>query len=133
MNTNKPIILLAFLAVLSIACDIQAQNNIIKNQEDATGVRDIYADTCVGADALGRTMPSFKEVGSVKQDKRRITGIFYSTWHAQDKAKMSEPYNGDGETWISLSAKVSDVKGIHAQWLRFGGEGDEFQFDNNKK
>jgi hypothetical protein len=133
MNTNKSIILLALLTVLSITCDIQAQNNIAENQEYATGVRDIYADTWVGADTLGRTIPSFKEVGSVKQDKRRITGIFYSTWYAQDKAKMSEPYNGDGETWISLSAKVSDVKGIYALWLGFGGEGNEFQFDNNKK
>jgi|TARA_B110001469_G_C9646807_1_gene327337 hypothetical protein len=79
VNTNKPIILLAFLAVLSIACDIQAQNNIIKNQEDATDVRDIHADTWVASDALGRTMPSFEEVGSIKKDQRRITGIFYIT------------------------------------------------------
>ena len=92
MNTNKPIILLAFLAVLSIACDIQAQNNIIKNQEDATDVRDIHADTWVASDALGRTMPSFEEVGSIKKDQRRITGIFYITWHTQDNAKLAAPY-----------------------------------------
>lgn len=37
---------------------------------------DIYADTWVATDALGRTMPSFEEVGNVKKDKRRVVGIF---------------------------------------------------------
>jgi len=95
MNTNKPIILLALLAVLSTACDRQAQNNIAKNQEDAIGVRDIYPDTWVASDALGRTMHSIQEVGSVKQDQRRITGIFYITWHTQDNAKIAAPYEAN--------------------------------------
>jgi hypothetical protein len=57
--------------------------------------RDIYPDTWVAADALGRTMPSYEEAGPVKDDQRRVTGIFYITWHTQDKAKMESPYRAD--------------------------------------
>ena len=38
--------------------------------------RDIYPDTWVAADALGREMPSYSEVGPVKKDQRRVVGIF---------------------------------------------------------
>lgn len=62
-----------------------------KNQE-----WDIYADTWVATDALGRTMPGYEEVGGVKNDKRRIVGIFYITWHSDGLAKsVSAPYKGD--------------------------------------
>ncbi len=40
---------------------------------------DVYADTWVATDDLGRTQPGFKEAGPVKQDK--WVGIFYWTWH----------------------------------------------------
>ena len=57
--------------------------------------RDLYADTWVASDGLGRVMPSFEEVGPVKQDQRRVTGIFYITWHTQDLAKLEKPYRAD--------------------------------------
>ena len=58
--------------------------------------RDIYADTWVASDALGRKMPSSKEVGPVKTDKRRVVGIFYITWHTQDHYKnFKSPYAAD--------------------------------------
>jgi hypothetical protein len=41
--------------------------------------RDLYADTWVATDALGRTMPGPAEAGDPKQDK--WVGIFYWTWH----------------------------------------------------
>ena len=59
------------------------------------GYRDLYSDTWVASDALGRKMPSFDEVGQVKQDQRRIVGIFYITWHSDNLAKMKSPYNAD--------------------------------------
>ena len=37
---------------------------------------DIYSDTWVANDALGRVMPTYEEVGPVKTDQRRIVGIF---------------------------------------------------------
>jgi hypothetical protein len=57
--------------------------------------RDIYSDTWVASDALGRSMPTFEMVGPVKQDQPRIVGIFYITWHTDDNAGMKCPYNGD--------------------------------------
>ena len=58
--------------------------------------RDIYADTWVATDALGRNMPSFYEVGPVKKDKKRIVSIFYITWHTEDNyANFKTPYSAD--------------------------------------
>ena len=57
--------------------------------------RDIYSDTWVATDALGRNMPSAEEVGTLKDDQRRVTGIFYITWHTQDKHKPGETYDAD--------------------------------------
>ena len=57
--------------------------------------RDLYSDTWVGTDALGRTMPGYDEVGPVKTDHRRVVGMFYITWHQDDKAKLKAPYTAD--------------------------------------
>ena len=43
--------------------------------------RDLFSDTWVGHDALGRNMPSYSVVGPVKKDHRRVVGVFYITWH----------------------------------------------------
>jgi hypothetical protein len=59
-------------------------------------IRDLYSDTWVGSDALGRKMPVFADVGAVKKDQRRVVGIFYITWHSDsnhDPKKTS--YGGD--------------------------------------
>lgn len=59
------------------------------------GYRDLYTDTWVATDALGRQMPSFDEVGAIKKDQRRVTGIFYITWHTQGLSKLEQPYRAD--------------------------------------
>ena len=59
------------------------------------GVRDIYADTWVASDALGRKMPGFADVGPVKKDQRRVVGIFYITWHGDGANNMKSPYTAD--------------------------------------
>lgn len=56
---------------------------------------DIYSDTWVANDALGRVMPTYEEVGPVKTDQRRIVGIFYITWHTPDKLKGNGEYYAD--------------------------------------
>ena len=43
--------------------------------------RDLFSDTWVAADALGRPMPDLAEAGPVKDGQRRVVGIFYITWH----------------------------------------------------
>jgi hypothetical protein len=57
--------------------------------------RDIYADTWVGTDALGRTMPHTQIVGPLKEDQRRVVGIFYITWHSDNAANLKSPYEAD--------------------------------------
>ena len=64
------------------------------NADDSTA-RDLYSDTWVATDALGRTMPAFADVGPVKQDQRRLVGIFYIAWHSDAAAKLKSPYAGD--------------------------------------
>ncbi len=69
--------------------------SIIPTVACAAPVRDIYADTWVGTDALGRRMPAFQEVGPVKKDQRRVVGIFYITWHSDSAHKLKSPYTAD--------------------------------------
>ena len=84
----------------SLACALMACMPAEKRQEllsmpDTTAYRDLYENTWVATDALGRHMPSFEEVGPVKKDQRRVTGIFYITWHTQGLAKLEQPYRAD--------------------------------------
>jgi hypothetical protein len=58
--------------------------------------RDLYPDTWVASDALGRKMPALEEVGPVKTGKSRFVSIFYITWHTQDHYKnFKAPYSAD--------------------------------------
>jgi len=57
--------------------------------------RDLYSDTWVGTDALGRSMPTYSEVGPVKKDHRRVVGIFYITWHSDGQHNLKSPYTAD--------------------------------------
>ena len=69
---------------------------LIFNAESALAQeRDLYSDTWVASDALGRKMPTFEMVGPVKKDQPRVVGIFYITWHTDDNFQMKSPYNGD--------------------------------------
>jgi hypothetical protein len=67
----------------------------IAGQEAEPYYRDIYPDTWVAVDALGRAMPGVDEAGLPKTDRRRVTGIFYITWHDDGKANMKAPYVAD--------------------------------------
>ena len=47
--------------------------------------------------------------------------------------------NANGKTWITLSAKLKEINGIHTLWLRFSGNDesmvqlDWFQFVKQEK
>lgn len=62
---------------------------------DESFYRDLFSDTWVATDALGRTMPDVAEAGPVKDGQRRVVGIFYITWHADSLYGMKSPYNAD--------------------------------------
>ncbi|MBW8324301.1 MAG: hypothetical protein K0M50_06010 [Prolixibacteraceae bacterium] len=85
-------LLIALLLIVFPASLCFSQENSASSEND---YRDIYPDTWVANDALGRKMPSFEEVGPVKNDQRRVVGIFYITWHGQGLAKLPQPYQAD--------------------------------------
>ena len=81
----------------------------------SSGYRDIYPDTWVAQDALGRNMPSFAEVGPVKKDQRRVVGIFYITWHSDGLGALKSPYTADVSRVLAGDPKARlDAK--HPLW-----------------
>ena len=64
-------------------------------KKSGTEYRDIFPDTWVATDALGRKMPVESEVGPVKNDQRRVAGMFYITWHQDARYNMPSPYLAD--------------------------------------
>lgn len=78
--------------------------------------RDLYSDTWVATDALDRTMPDLATAGPVKNDQRRVVGIFYITWHSDAQARLKNPYAADvtrilaGDPGARLDAK-------HPLWI----------------
>jgi hypothetical protein len=73
------------LLLLILATGVKAQNSY----------RDLYSDTWVATDALGRTMPTIDLAGPVKSGHKRVVGIFYITWHSDNLAGMKKPYSAD--------------------------------------
>ncbi len=78
-------------------------------------LRDLFSDTWVGNDALGRKMPIYDEVGPVKNDQRRVVGIFYVTWHTQVAAQYEPPYNADVTRILELDPDAR-LDGNHKLW-----------------
>src|SRR3989304_674821 len=64
-------------------------------QAGESAFRDLYTDTWVATDALGRTMPTIADVGPVKTDQPRVMSIFYITWHGDSLAGLKSPYAAD--------------------------------------
>jgi len=89
--------ILATAALLAMNTCLLAQGtgSLPEHGPDSTYYRDIYPDTWVASDALGRTMPAYEEVGPVKNDQRRVVGIFYITWHGDGHADQPAPYTAD--------------------------------------
>ncbi len=78
---------------LGLVCLLLPADKVMSADEPPS--RDLLSDTWVATDALGRTMPDQKTVGPVKTDQRRVVGIFYITWHSDDRAGLKSPYQGD--------------------------------------
>jgi hypothetical protein len=79
------------------------------------GYRDIYPDTWVATDALGRTMLDSTVVGPVKHDQRRVVGIFYITWHRDDQANLKKPYAADVSKVLAADPGAR-LNGRHPLW-----------------
>ena len=94
MNKGIFILLLSFMV---FSCTLVGQEKTVFVADGAgnSGKADLFSDTWVGVDALGRAMPCIDSVGAVKNDHRRVVGIFYITWHTQDHANDKSPYEAD--------------------------------------
>jgi hypothetical protein len=111
-------LLLIFLQVATCYAKKNPANLASQKKDTISGAnyyRDIYPDTWVANDALGRRMPLFDEVGPVKNDQRRIAGIFYITWHTQDKFKPGQPYEAD-VTKILTKDPAARLDANHQLW-----------------
>src|SRR5262249_45573019 len=77
--------------------------------------RDLFADTWVGHDALGRNLPPFSVVGPIKKDHRRVVGIFYITWHRDSMHNLKSPYAAD-VTRVLASNPNARLDAKHPLW-----------------
>ncbi len=78
--------------------------------------RDLFSDTWVATDAIGRKMPSFDDVGPVKEDKRRVVSIFYITWHTEDHfSNFKSPYAADVSKILKTDPSAR-LDGNHPLW-----------------
>ena len=95
----KRILSLVVIASVAVSCAGPARDTADsrgpETLRDSTGCVDLFPDTWVATDALGRTMPGIDSVGPVKEDRQRVVGIFYITWHTQDHADAPGPYAAD--------------------------------------
>lgn len=104
MNLNKTILsTLLFIYSLTILVPLSVFSQT-----------DLMQDTWVGTDALGRWMPTAKEVGTVKTDKPRTVGIFYITWHTHN-LHNSKPYTAD-VTKVLESDPKARLDGNNKAW-----------------
>lgn len=85
------------------------------SQSPKSGIRDLYPDTWVATDALGRNTPDQQQVGPLKKDKRRVVGIFYITWHSDNVADMKSPYAGD-VTKVLAADTAARYDAKHPNW-----------------
>lgn len=74
-------------------------------QESEKYYRDIYPDTWVATDDVGRVMPTAAEA-PLKSDKERTVGIFYVTWHTQN-CHYGKPYTADVSRVLAQDANAS--------------------------
>ncbi|MDO4587771.1 MAG: hypothetical protein Q4C95_10810 [Planctomycetia bacterium] len=107
-NHQSTIYVIFFFLLLTVP--LWAEEN-----ESAEQFRDLYSDTWVGTDALGRKMPLFSEVGKVKTDQNRVVGIFYITWHTQNLATLPAPYEAD-VTKILQAHPEARLDAKHPAW-----------------
>ena len=60
-------------------------------------------------------MPDYAVVGPVKQDHRRVVGIFYIAWHRDSLAKLKKPYAADVSRILAADPKAR-LNARHPLW-----------------
>lgn len=99
----------------SFLCALLVSLTACAEEETLMYYRDIYPDTWVATDGLGRTMPDCGEAGPVKKDQRRIVGMFYITWHGDHLHHKKSPYSSD-VTRVLEGDPAARFDGKHPLW-----------------
>ncbi len=112
---NRSTLLFFFvLGLYMLVPALQTSGQIVDLTSGETYFRDLYPDTWVANDALGRMMPDFSTVGPIKNDQRRVVGIFYVTWHVKDNYNFKKPYYD--VTRILAKAPEARMDAKHPLW-----------------
>lgn len=98
---------------LILACLLSVANGLFA--AEAPYYRDLFPDTWVAHDALGRNMPSYSVVGPVKKDQRRVVGIFYITWHSDSNHKPKGASGRDVSRILATDPKAR-LNAKHPLW-----------------
>lgn len=80
ISVKKSIYISTLIVCFLMTAGLSAQSNLVN-----------YSTGLPATDALGRKLPTEKEVGASKKDK--YVGIFYWTWHTQQSQNSEAPYN----------------------------------------
>ncbi|MDR0575443.1 MAG: hypothetical protein LBG96_15735 [Tannerella sp.] len=100
--------------VIFVICFISL--SVVSAQQDKDNYYiDIEPDTWVATDGIGRKMPDIDSVGAIKNDQRRVVGIFYITWHTQNLFDKKSPYESD-VTKILLKDPKARFDANHPLW-----------------
>jgi hypothetical protein len=107
LGAGRICLIAMFLGLLGTARDAEAG--------EATYYRDLFPDTWVAQDGLGRHMPIYSAVGPLKKNQRRVVGIFYITWHRDSMHNLKSPYAADVSRVLASDPKARlDAK--HPLW-----------------
>jgi hypothetical protein len=102
------------LLLIAILCLVGAMQ-ISGAEEPTDHYRNLFSDTWVAHDALGRSLPTFSVVGPVKKDHPRVVGIFYVTWHRDSLHNSQLPYTADVSRALATDPEARlDAK--HPRW-----------------
>jgi hypothetical protein len=127
---------LACLAAILLLCFTytMAQQNSNTNSNN-NNYRDIYPDTWVGTDALGRTLPTLQDVGPVKKDHSHVVGIFYVTWHSDDQYNLKNPYKADVSKILAAdpNARMDTYNSLWTEGSYHWGEPEDGYFLSRDK
>ncbi len=83
------------LVIILLFGNVRMANALTSDKQPVDTIVDIYADTWVATDDLGRVMPTAAQT-PLRNDKDRTAGIFYITWHTQGHHKKdATTYGGD--------------------------------------
>ena len=114
MNRKKKIALLACGLLCVLAVHARPGTASATSSADSL-FWDIYPDTWVATDALGRAMPGIQEAGALKTGRRRVVGIFYITWHSDGLSRLPAPYGTDVSRVLAEHPEAR-LDGNHPAW-----------------